>query len=151
MTTGLDTNILCYALDPAFNEHKRAKSLIMNMTRSKEKISVNATIIHETYHTLVFKQKWVPEDARTKIIAFIKHPQIEYRSQTKKISMLALRLAVKLNLGGRDSLILSNLLESGAGKFYTHDKDLLSFNRVSIDGYNISIEDPIVEKTRRRS
>jgi predicted nucleic acid-binding protein len=150
MTVGVDTNILCYALDPAFKEHKKAKSLIMSI-RSKEKVSVNATTIHETYHTLVFKQKWVPEDARTKIIAFIRHPLIAYRSQTKKISLLALKLAVELNLGGRDSLILANLLENDVGKFYTHDKDLLSLKKVAMDYYNLLIEDPIAEKTRRRS
>ena len=150
MTVGLDTNILCYALDPAFNEHKKAKSLIIKTVRSKQKISINPTNIHETYHTLVYKQKWVPEDARTKIIAFVRHPQVVFLNQTRKISFLALRLAVNLNLGGRDSLILANLLENKAEKLYTHDKDLMLLKRVSIGGYSLLIEDPIAGKPRRR-
>jgi len=149
MAVGLDTNILCYALDPAFNEHKKAKSLIMKITRSKQKISINPTIIHETYHTLIYKQKWVQDDARTKIIAFIRHPQMVFQNQTKKISLLALRLAVNLKIGGRDSLILANLIENKAEKLYTHDKDLLLLNRVSIGGYSLLIEDPITGKRRR--
>ncbi len=150
MTIGLDTNILCYALDPAFTEHKKASSLVIKVTKSKQKISVNSTTIHETYHTLVFKQKWVPDDARTKIIAFIRHPQIEFQNQTKKISLLALELAVGLNLGGRDSLILANFLENKAEKLYTHDKDLLLLKRVSIDGHSLLIEDPIAGKPKSR-
>ncbi len=151
MVVGLDTNILCYALDPAFNEHKKAKSLIMKTIGSKQKISINPTTIHETYHTLVYKQKWVPEDARTKIIAFIRQPQVLFQSQIKKVSLLALRLAVDLNLGGRDSLILASLLENRAEKLYTHDKALVLLNRLSIDGHNLLIEDPIAGKPRRRS
>jgi len=150
MTVGLDTNILCYALDPAFNEHKKAKSLIVKTIRSKQKISINPTTIHETYHTLVYKQKWVQDDARTKIIAFIRHPQVVFQNQTKKICLLALRLAVNLNLGGRDSLILANLLENRTEKLYTHDKDLLLLKRVSIGGYSLLIEDPISLRPRRR-
>ena len=150
MTIGLDTNILCYALDPAFNEHKKAKSLVVKAIRSKQKISINPTTIHETYHTLVYKQKWVQDDARAKIIAFIKHPQAVFQNQTKKISLLALKLAVNLNLGGRDSLILANMLENRVEKLYTHDKGLLLLKRVSIGGYSLLIEDPIAGKPRRR-
>lgn len=146
MTVGLDTNILCYALDPVFNEHKKASSLLIRIIRSKQKISVNSTIIHETYHTLVFKQKWVPDDARTKILAFLRHPQIQFQNQTKKISLLALKLAVNLGIGGRDSLILANFLDNKAGKLYTHDGDLLRLGKVSIDGYSLLIEDPITRR-----
>jgi len=146
MTVGLDTNILCYALDPAFNEHKKASSLLIKIIRSKQKISVNSTTIHETYHTLVFKQKWVPDDARTKILAFLRHPQIQFQNQTKRISLLALKLAVSLRIGGRDSLILANFLENRAEKLYTHDGDLLRLGKVAIDGYSLLIEDPITRK-----
>ncbi len=146
MTVGLDTNILCYALDPAFNEHKKASSLLIKIIRSKQKISVNSTIIHETYHTLAFKQKWVPDDARTKILALIRHHQIQFQNQTKKISLLALKVAVSLGVGGRDSMILANFLENKAEKLYTHDGDLLRLGRVAIDGYSLLIEDPITGK-----
>ncbi len=151
MSVGLDTNIVCYALEPTFSEHKKAKSLIMNTIRSKQKISVNPTIIHETYHTLVYRQKWVPDDARTKIIAFIRQPQVVFQNQTKKISLLALRLAVNLKLRGRDSLILANMLERRIEKFYTHDEDILRLKALSIAGYSLLIEDPIAKRPRRSS
>ena len=147
MTVGVDTNILCYALDPAFNEHKKASSLLIKIIRAKQKISINSTIVPETYHTLVFKQKWVPDDARTKILAFLRHPQIQFQNQTKKISLLALKLAVSLGIGGRDSLILANFLENKAVKLYTHDGDLLRLGKVAIDGYSLLIEDPITGKS----
>lgn len=146
MTVGFDTNILCYALDPVFNEHKKASSLLIKIIRSKQKISVNSTTIHETYHTLVFKQKWVLDDVRTKILAFLRHPQIQFQNQTKRISLLALKVAVSLGVGGRDSLILANFLEHKAEKLYTHDGDLLRLGRVAIDGYSLLIEDPITGK-----
>lgn len=32
MTVGLDTNILCYALDPAYPEHEKVKELLLNLS-----------------------------------------------------------------------------------------------------------------------
>jgi len=56
MLTGLDTNILCYALDPAYPEHKKLKNLLTNLSQENV-VAINPTVLHETYHTLVFSQK----------------------------------------------------------------------------------------------
>ncbi|KPV63596.1 MAG: hypothetical protein AOA66_0728 [Candidatus Bathyarchaeota archaeon BA2] len=56
LTVGLDTNILCYCLDPAFPEHGKLKDLLLNLS-SDNRVAINPTILHETYHTLVFGQK----------------------------------------------------------------------------------------------
>jgi predicted nucleic acid-binding protein len=57
---GLDANILCYALDHAYVEHKKTKELLLNLS-SDNRIAVNPTIIHEAYHVLVYSQKWLPK------------------------------------------------------------------------------------------
>jgi hypothetical protein len=45
--TGLDSNILVYALDPLLPEHQRAKRAILGLNYWY----VNPTVIHEAYHT----------------------------------------------------------------------------------------------------
>ena len=150
MIIGLDTNILCYALDPAFAEHKKTKSVVMKIIRSKDKIAMNPTIVHETYHTLVYKQKWLPDDARTKLLAFLKHSQVTFQAQTKKISLLGLKVAVNFSIGGRDSLILANLLGNRVERIYTHDDELLQLGQISVDGQSLLIEDPISRKPKRQ-
>jgi predicted nucleic acid-binding protein len=53
MIVGLDANIICYALDDAYPEHEKLKSLLIDLS-PKNQIALNPTTIHETYHTLVF-------------------------------------------------------------------------------------------------
>jgi len=99
MLTGLDTNILCYALDPAYPEHKKLKNLLTNLSQENV-VAINPTVLHETYHTLVFSQKWVPSEARKRLKMLLTHPYVEFFSQTKKTSTVALNLAVQYKLGG---------------------------------------------------
>lgn len=56
MITGLDSNVLCYCLDPAYAEHGRLKYLLIDLS-SENRAAVNPTVIHEAYHALVFGQK----------------------------------------------------------------------------------------------
>ena len=52
---GVDTNVLVAYLDADHPAHRRAARL------SHEAVALNPTIVHEAYHTLVFKMKWSPD------------------------------------------------------------------------------------------
>ena len=45
MITGVDTNILCYALDPAYPEHEKLKNLLIRLSPE------NRVAINPTYYT----------------------------------------------------------------------------------------------------
>ncbi len=45
MVAGLDTNILCYALDPAYPEHSKLKGLLLELSPDN-RLALNPTIIH---------------------------------------------------------------------------------------------------------
>ena len=62
MTLGLDMDILCYSLDPAYPEHEELKDLLLNLS-PENRVAINPTILRETCYTLVFGQKWVPSEA----------------------------------------------------------------------------------------
>ena len=67
MTIALDTNILCYALEPAYPEHRILKNLLLNLS-SDNNVALNPTVIHETYHVLVFYLQWLPEEAARRFL-----------------------------------------------------------------------------------
>ena len=142
MTIGLDTNILCYALDPAYPEHAIVKDLLGNLS-PESTIALNPTILHETYHTLVFSLQWFPKEAAARLLMLLKHPYIEFFNQTKKIVQIALNLSVKHNLGGRDALIIANFIANKVPTIYTHDKELLTLQELSWRNSHITFKDPI--------
>ena len=82
MTVGLDANILCYALDDAYIEHEKTKELLLNLS-SNNRIAVNPTIIHETYHVLVYSQKWLPQDASDALKILLKNPYLDFLVKQK--------------------------------------------------------------------
>lgn len=141
MIQGLDTNILCYALDPAFPENQRCKKIILGLS-AESKIGLNPTVLHEAYHVLVFDQEWDPSEARLRLVSLLNHPYVEFYSQSRRISNLALDLAVRHKLGGRDSLILANLMANNVPVFYTHDKDLVDLKQITEKRFAIKLEDP---------
>jgi len=142
MLVGLDTNILCYALDPAYPEHKKLRNLLIDL--SQENVAaINPTVLHEAYHTLVYSQKWMPSEARKRLRMLLTHPYIEFFSQTKKTSTVALNLAVQYNLGGRDALVIANFLSNKIPVLYTHDQELLALKKVSRRNLRIIIKDPL--------
>lgn len=106
------------------------------------RIAINPTILHESYHTLVYDQKWVPSEARKRLLALLQHPHVEFYSQSRRISIMALELAVRHNLGGRDSLILANLMANDVPVLYTHDQELLDQKQVTWKRFAIKFEDP---------
>ena len=144
MIAGLDTNILCYALDPAYPEHEKLKNLLIALSQENS-VAINPTTLHETYHTLVFGQKWVPNEARRRLKMLLKHPYIEFFSQTKKTSVIALDLSVQHKLGGRDALIIANFLANKVSIIYTHDQELLTLQKLSWKNFHLTFKDPLSE------
>lgn len=144
MIAGLDTNILCYALDPVYPEHEKLKNLLIDLSQENN-VAINPTTLHETYHTLVFSQKWVPNEAKRRLKMLLKHPYIKFFSQTKKTSVIALDLSVQHKLGGRDALIIANFLANKVSIIYTHDQELLTLQKLSWKNFHLTFKDPLSE------
>ncbi len=111
--------------------------------RPESKIGLNPTIVHEAYHALVFSQKWVPSEARSRLLTTLQHPYVEFYNQSRRISVAALDIAAAHNLGGRDSLVIANFLVNDVPVLYSHDHELLSLKRIAWKKSSISIEDPL--------
>ena len=146
MIVGLDTNILCYALDPAFPEHDSLSHLLVSLS-PENVIALNPTVIHEAYHVLVFYLEWFPEEAAKRLSMLLKHPYIEFFSQTKNTCRIALRLSVQHKLGGRDALIVANFLANKVPTVYTHDQELLKLQRLSWKNSRVTFKDPLTGTT----
>ncbi len=136
---GIDTNILAYALDPTFPEHPDAKKAVL----SCDGWAINSTVVHECYHTLVFGRKIPPPDSKLKIVEFLKDSRTVFLNMTRAMSLFALDLATKTNLGGRDSLIIGCYLHNNVPEIYSHDEELTKLGRVSYKGRHSRIVDPI--------
>ncbi len=143
MTIGLDTNILCYALDSAYPEHEQLRSLLLDELSPACILVLNPTVLHETYHVLVFYSKWVPLEAARRLSLLLKHPYISFCNQTKQTSQIALNISARHGLGGRDSLILASFLQNKIPRIYTHDKQLLSLGSISWKAFTTKLEDPL--------
>jgi predicted nucleic acid-binding protein len=139
---GLDTNILSYALDPTFEEHHEV-ALILRKLSSEFQLAVNPTVIHETYHTLVYKQKWARMEVSQKLLSLIRLKNIVFLNQTKSTSRNAILLANKYELGGRDSLILSNYLFNNVSEVYSHDGHLTKHKRIAMGERQMDLTDPL--------
>jgi predicted nucleic acid-binding protein len=146
MIFGLDTNIICYALDEEYPENKKASNLLFDLS-AENKIALNPTTIHETYHTLVFGQKWIPRDAAQTLKMLLKHPYIKFLNQTMKSTTIALNLSVKHGLGGRDALIIANFLTNEIPIMYTHDKEIIKIQKISWKNSNLIFKDPLIKTT----
>ncbi len=68
---------------------------------------------------------------------------MEFYGQTRRISLIGLDLAARLNLGGRDPLILANFMANEVQVLYSHDDTLTKLGRVSWKNSTIKIEDPL--------
>ena len=100
-------------------------------------------MLHETYHTLVYQQRWERGEARSRLGILLRHPHIEFFNQTKHTSFLAMSLAEKYELGGRDSLILANFLANRVVEMQTHDSSVLRLGEVSWRGRKMKLADPV--------
>ena len=145
MTIGLDTNILCYALNSIYPEHEKVKDLLITLS-PENLVALNPTVLHEAYHTLVYYSEWVPEEAARRLTALLRHPYIEFYNQTQKTSLIALNLAVKNKLGGRDALITANYIANKITIMYTHDKELLKLQKITWKNTYLTYKNPLIQK-----
>ncbi|MDI6820441.1 MAG: PIN domain-containing protein [Candidatus Hodarchaeaceae archaeon] len=136
---GLDSNILAYALDPTFPEHRHAKKAILEL----DSWHINPTVVHEVYHTLVFKRKMEPTAAERKLIEFLGDERTFFANQTKSTSLFSLSLASKFGLGGRDSLTIGCYLHAKVSKMLTHDEEILQLKALKFRGRGVEFTDPI--------
>jgi predicted nucleic acid-binding protein len=143
VTIGLDTNILCYALNARYPEHEKVKNLLIDLS-PENMVAINPTVLHEAYHTLVYYSAWVPEEAARRLSALLKHPYIEFYNQTQKTTQIALNLAVKHNLDGRDALITANYIANKIFTLYTHDKQLLKLQKITWKNTSLTYKDPLL-------
>ena len=91
---------------------------------------MNPTVMHETYHTLVFKMKWVPNDAADVLTEMLDEAQVLFINQTKDTTKVGLSFAERYGLGGRDALILASFLNPSVAEFRTFDKELVRLRSV---------------------
>jgi predicted nucleic acid-binding protein len=142
LTVGLDTNILCYALDPAYPEHRRLAGFFEKLS-PQNMVALNPTVFHEAYHVLVYCLEWESQEAAQRLTLLLKHPYISFFNQTKQTTQAALKLAVKHALGGRDALIVANYLTNRIPLLYTHDQTLLELKSIAWKDASMTFEDPI--------
>ena len=135
----MDSSVLVYALDPATKEHGAAMEALLSL----KDWAVNPTVVHEVYHTLVFKRGMKPDDAKSKLKAVMKDKRTLFFNITKTISLYSLDLASKFKMGGRDSLIVGCYMINRAEAILTHDAGLLGMNRLSFKGHQLSFQDPL--------
>jgi predicted nucleic acid-binding protein len=126
-------------MDPTTEEHKRAKDAILGL----QNWAINPTVVHETYHSLVFKRKILPNDAGIKIGTFVRDGRTKFLNITKTISLDSIRLAIESKLGGRDSLIIGCYLSNGIDEMLTHDGEVLLLKEAKLKGKTIRFIDPL--------
>lgn len=136
---GLDSSIVVYALDPATKEHEKSRDSILSM----QGWAINPTVVHEAYHTLVFKRGLSSADARSKLDALVRDRRTRFLNLTKTISLYSMELASEFSLGGRDSLILGCYLRGGIEEVLTHDRDLLRIGKLEYRGREVILRDPL--------
>lgn len=146
MIVGLDSNILCYAMDPAYPEHETLSGLLRNLSPDSV-VALNPTVVHETYHVLVFYLEWLPQEAAERLTLLLRHPHVQFFNQTRKTTQIALQLSVKHGLGGRDALIVANFLANKVPIIYTHDDELLKLKKVTRQDAHITFQDPLKKTT----
>ncbi|MCD6456579.1 MAG: PIN domain-containing protein [Methanophagales archaeon] len=135
---GVDTNVLVAFLDKEHPDNSKTKILAKHRYNA-----VNPTIIHEAYHTLVYKQKWKREDAKNTLSDYIDLDTMLFLDQTKRITKLGLAIGAKYELGGRDSLILANFLSNSIERMVTFDGDLLNIKELLEGGKRLEIKLPM--------
>jgi predicted nucleic acid-binding protein len=145
MIVGLDTTIICYALDEAYPDHEELKGLLLELS-AENKVALNPTTIHEAYHVLVFGHKWFPKEAADALRILLKNPYTEFFNQTRKTSIIALNISVQYKLGGRDALIIANFLANQTPLMYTRDKELLKLQKIIWKNTNLTFKDPLLQK-----
>ena len=97
--SGFDSNILCYALDPAYPEHTKARDLLERLSQQSQSVAINPTVIHETYHTLAYAQKMPREVVSQRLLLLMRQKFVKFLNQTKSISRNAIYLGDRYRNG----------------------------------------------------
>jgi predicted nucleic acid-binding protein len=118
------------------------KDLLLSLSPEKA-VAVNPTVIHESYHTLVYGQKFTRAEASNRLGLLLKHPYIYFLNQTRRTCQIGLDVADQYGLGGRDALILANYISGKVPVIYTHDRELIALQRVAWRSASIEIRDPL--------
>ena len=105
--------------------------------------AVNPTVVHEIYHTLVFKRGMEPTDAKSKLKALVRDKRTHFFNITKTVSLHSLDLASEFRIGGRDSLIVGCYMLKGVEAMLTHDTGLLRMKKVDFRGRQLAFSDPL--------
>lgn len=137
---GVDSSLLISAMDPTIHEHVKARDAILKL----EGWAVNSTVVHEVYHSLVFKRKMTARDASSKVKAFVRDRRTRFLNITRPISIYSIDLAVRFRMGGRDSLIVGCYMHNGVERLLTHDKELLQLRRIGFKDRECAFVDPLV-------
>ena len=98
--------------------------------------------MHESYHTLVYSQKFTRAEASKRLGLLLKHPHVRFLNQTRRTCLIGLDLATRYGLRGRDALILANYIGGKIPVMYTHDRELLHLRRVAWRSSYLEIRDP---------
>ncbi|MGD0637952.1 MAG: type II toxin-antitoxin system VapC family toxin [Nitrososphaerales archaeon] len=130
---GIDTNVLVAYLDAGHPAHRRTERM------SREAVALNPSVIHEAYHTLVFKMKWEGGEASRVLLEASADERNLFINQTLTTTRIGLQLATKYSLGGRDALILGSLLAAGIGELVTLDEELIRLKRVAHGRRNLAV------------
>jgi len=130
---GIDTNVLVAYLDKDHPSHGETDGM------ADESVALTPTIVHEAYHTLVFKMKWTPQDASDALTEASIDTRNRFINQTLRTTRVGLRLATEHSLGGRDALILASLIGARVPKFVTFDRALLTLGVVKYGRATLSI------------
>jgi predicted nucleic acid-binding protein len=132
-------------MEPTYPEHKKLANFFGQLA-AQNTVALNPTVLHETYHVLVFYLQWQPQEAADRLSLLLKHPHIQFFNQTKQTTQTALKLAAKHNLCGRDALIIANYLTNKVPTIYTHDKTLLNIEKGTWRDSQIMFEDPLKDE-----
>jgi len=133
---GIDTNVLVAYLDGDHPSHGDVTWL------ANRAVALGPTIVHEAYHTMVFKMKWREPDARSVLLDACSDPHNAFLNQTLRTTRAGLSLAVAHKIGGRDALILASLLAGGVRELVTFDKRLLELKKIEYGKSTLTIKSP---------
>lgn len=120
----IDSNVLVAYVDREHPQHRRVSSL------ASRRVALNPTVVHETYHTLVFKMKWASNDATEVLAEMLDDTHVLFLNQTKDTTRIGLKFAEQYALGGRDALILASFVNPSIIEFETFDKELIRLRKV---------------------
>lgn len=120
----VDSNVLVAYLDLEHPQHSKVSSL------ASRRIALNPTVVHESYHTLVFKMKWPSNEAAEVLREMLGDNHVLFLNQTKDTTKTGLKFAERYGLGGRDALILASFTNPSISEFVTFDKELIRLRRV---------------------